>query len=95
MNPNYRITYKRPGPLAQAISLVVGILVLGLAFVFGVFILAVLAGLITIAAIAISLRVWRLRKKYEQAVRQGREPGDVIEGEFTVVEKKPSDRGDP
>lgn len=90
MNQDYRITYKKPGPLAQILSFVVGVAVLSLAFVFGVFILAVLAGLIAIAAIVISLRVWWLRRKYEQAIREGREPGDVMQGEFIVIEKRPA-----
>lgn len=91
MNQDYRISYRKPGPLAQAVSFVLAVIALALAAIFGVFILATLAGLIAIAAIGISLRVWWLRRQFEKAVREGKEPGDAMQGEFIVIEKRPAD----
>jgi len=80
-------------PLVQVASLLLfGLVVIG-AVVMGAVILALVLGLALIGAIAFSLRVWWLRRKFARAAaEQGyRDPGTsgrLIEAEYTVVEQR-------
>jgi hypothetical protein len=83
-------------PLLQLLSLVVfGVLLIG-AVIMGAVVLAVLLGIGVVAAIALWIRLWWLRRKLGQ--QQGppgpdglpsgpAEDGRLIEGEYVVVDK--------
>lgn len=80
-------------PLANALVVVVGVLVIAVSFVLGlVAFVALLAAAIVLAAI-IGIRVWWLNRKLATgAKRRVKQAGDsasgaeIIEGEFRVVE---------
>ena len=82
-----------PGnPLANALVVVVGAIVIAVAFVLGVFALVALASAVMVLAAIIGVRVWWLQRKVGAArknhVNQKGGPaadGEVIEGEFRVV----------
>ncbi|MCH8959645.1 MAG: hypothetical protein IIA05_05430 [Proteobacteria bacterium] len=91
MTPRYRISYRKPGPVAQLVSFITGILALGLAAFLGIFILVVLVGLIVIGSAVFAMRLWWIKRKIEQAVRDGRSPGDVVHAEYMVIEERKTD----
>lgn len=91
MTEQYRISYRKPGPVAQAVSFIVGIVALGVAAFLGIFILAALVGLIVVASAVFAVRLWWIKRKIDQAVRDGKSPGDVLHAEYVVIEKQESD----
>ncbi len=79
-------------PLANALVVIVGAIVIAVAFVLGVFALVALASAVMVLAAIIGVRVWWLQRKVGAArkshVNQKGGPaadGEVIEGEFRVV----------
>lgn len=91
MTEQYRISYRKPGPVAQAVSFIIGIVALGVAAFLGIFILAALVGLIVVASAVFAVRLWWIKRKIDQAVRDGKSPDDVLHAEYVVIEKQESD----
>ncbi len=91
MIQRYRISYRKPGPVAQIVSFITGVVVLGVAAFLGIFILAALVGLIVIGSAVFAMRLWWIRRKIEQAVKDGRSPGDVVHAEYIVIEERKTD----
>jgi UPF0716 family protein affecting phage T7 exclusion len=94
MNYQYKISYRRPGPVAKVVSLIVSVVALGFAAFLGIFVLAALAGMIVIGSTLFAIRIWWIKRQVERAVREGRSPGDVIPGEYIVIEEQKIDRPD-
>jgi uncharacterized membrane protein YphA (DoxX/SURF4 family) len=83
-------------PVANALVVVVGTLVIGASIVLGFFAFLVLAGIVIVLGAIVSLRVWwfnrRLRREMENQPPQSDSVRlQVIEGEYHVVkgEEKP------
>lgn len=76
-------------PVAEFLSIVGALIALGVAFLLGIFFVAIVAGLILLGAAVVTVRVWWLRRQFRQAVA-GHAPADaktaVIEGEYTIVD---------
>ena len=77
-NPSRRSRH----PLARALSLVVGIALLGVLLVFG---LVVASVLLFGGAVVLALRQWKRGAKPVAAARP--QQADVIEGEFVVLQQ--------
>lgn len=92
MTHRYRISYRKPGPVAQVVSFIIGIVALGIAAFLGIFILAALVGLIVIGSAVLAMRLWWIKRKIEQAVRDGRSPDDVLHAEYIVIDERKTDR---
>ena len=78
-------------PLANALVVLVGALVIAASIVLGFFAFVVLGGLFVILGAVIGLRVWWFNRKLRQQATGAdgaatRAPGGVIEGEYEVVE---------
>jgi membrane protein implicated in regulation of membrane protease activity len=83
-------------PIANALVVIVGALIIAASLVLGFFAFVVLGAIVLVLGAIISLRVWWLSRKLQ---RQGPKPpaggqqssGGVIEGEYHVVkgDKKP------
>ena len=85
---NYRIP--AGNPIANALVVVVGALVIGASIVLGFFAFLVLAGIVLVLGAIISLRVWWFNRKLRREMdKQPPQPGSahvrVIEGEYHVV----------
>ena len=91
MEPQYQISYRKPGPFGQILSFIVGVALLIAAFIIGIYVLAILLGLIVIGGIVLAIRVWWARRQVEKAVRDGKSPSDVVQGDFIVVERRRND----
>ena len=83
-------------PIANALVVVVGALVIGASIVLGFFAFLVLAGIVLVLGAIVSLRVWWFNRKLRREMdEQPSQPGSarlhVIEGEYHVVkgEEKP------
>ena len=83
-------------PIANALVVVVGALVIGASVVLGFFAFLVLAGIVLVLGAIVSLRVWWFNRKLRREMgKQPSQPGSarlhVIEGEYHVVkgEEKP------
>jgi len=80
-------------PIANALVVIAGALVVGASIVLGFFAFIALSGIVLVSAAIIGIRVWWLKRKMERAMgEQGARrtpgaPGGVIEGEYKVVEK--------
>jgi predicted lipid-binding transport protein (Tim44 family) len=80
-------------PIANALVVIAGTLIIGASIVLGFFALIALCGIVLIAAAVIGIRVWWLKRKmqpgspFRDVDRSRRPPTDVIEGEFKVVSK--------
>ena len=79
-------------PLANALVVVVGAIVIAVSFVLGVFAIVALASAVIVLAAIVGVRVWWLQRKagarLKNHVNQNGGPtagGEVIEGEFRVV----------
>ena len=89
-------------PIANALVILVGALVIGASIVVGFFAFVILASLFVIFAAIVGIRLWWFSRKLDKATgddtaTRTRTPGQdgVIEGEFRVVEKDRTDkRGD-
>lgn len=83
-------------PLANALVIIVGALVIGASIVLGFLAFVVLASVILIMAAIIGIRVWWLNRKFRKAAAEGRggapKPGGVIEGEYHVVVEQREER---
>lgn len=92
----FRIQGGQPKNLfTQAVSVIAGLLVVGVAFFLGLFFLAIFLALFVIAGIAIAARVWWLRRKVGgQAGHRAsrRHDGSVLEGEYVVVDQSTKER---
>jgi hypothetical protein len=71
-------------PLARALSLVVGIALVGVLLVFG---LVVASVLLFGGAVVLGLRQWNRRNKPAPAAARA-QSSDVIEGEFVVLQQR-------
>ena len=93
-----RYTYVRrqlPGgnPIANALVIAAGAVVITLALILGFFAFVALGSLVLVSAAVISLRIWWLRRKLARQRPAGDDDGNkpvagVIEGEFRVVREK-------
>ena len=77
-------------PIANALVVVVGALVIGASVVLGFFAFLVLAGIVLVLGAIISLRVWWFNRKLrremgKQPPQSGSASLHVIEGEYHVV----------
>jgi uncharacterized membrane protein YphA (DoxX/SURF4 family) len=77
-------------PIANALVVVVGALVIGASIVLGFFAFLVLAGIVLVLGAIISLRVWWFNRKLRREMdKQPSQSGSarlhVIEGEYHVV----------
>ena len=77
-------------PIANALVVVVGALVIGASIVLGFFAFLVLAGIVLVLGAIVSLRVWWFNRKLRREMdKQPSQPGSarlhVIEGEYHVV----------
>ncbi len=88
MTHRYRISYRKPGPFAQVASFITGVVALGIAAFLGIFILAALVGLIVIGSAVFAIRLWWIKRKIDQAVKDGQSPGDVVHAEYIVIEER-------
>ena len=106
MEINARISHSKkakfsalPGnPLANGLTMIVGALALGAAVVLGFLAFFILAGLLLIAGSVIGLRIWWFSRKlkgtltgHEDEMSARADPDNVIEGEFTIMEKDSRD----
>ena len=92
-----RYTYVKgpfPGnnPIANALVIVAGVVVIGLALVLGFFAFLALSALVLVSAAVVGIRVWWLKRKLGgksgSARPQPNETTQVIEGEYRVVRKE-------
>jgi len=92
-----------PGIIARILLSVAAFIMLATAaFLGAIFFLAAL-GFFVIATLVLGLRFWWARRQFEQAARRGeapspnqpgpRGPGDVIEGEYRVMDEGREDSG--
>lgn len=77
-------------PIANALVVIVGALVIGASVVLGFFAFLVLAGIVLVLGAIVSLRVWWFNRKLRREMgKQPLQPGSarlhVIEGEYHVV----------
>lgn len=77
-------------PIANALVVVVGALVIGASIVLGFFAFLVLAGVVLVLGAIISLRVWWFNRKLRREMKKqppqsGNAKLHVIEGEYHVV----------
>jgi uncharacterized iron-regulated membrane protein len=76
-----------PNPLVEVLSLLAAAVVTVVAFVFGAVLLAVVVGLMALAALAFSLRLWWLRRKLGAQANRPSGQHRIIEAEYTVVKR--------
>ena len=81
-------------PVTDALSFMAAAIVAVIAFLFGAVLLAVVVGLIALAALAFSARLWWLRRKLRQRDGSDGDRPQIIEAEYTVVERS-EQRSDP
>ncbi|MDJ0653462.1 MAG: hypothetical protein QNJ40_04855 [Xanthomonadales bacterium] len=78
----------KPGPLMTVMAVIAGIGMLVLAFFLGLVVLAVVAGLAVLASAILAVRRWWRRRKHPG----GSQEPTTIEGEYTVVSVRKTDR---
>ena len=66
----------------QVLGFIVGLVVLGVSFVLGAFVLAALLSFILILAVVIGIRLWWVKRKIGGAAVNG----EYIDAEYRVVE---------
>ena len=83
-------------PIANALVIIAGALVIGISIVLGFFAFVALSAIVLVSAAVIGIRVWWLKRKLgnrgtggpaSTADGKARGPVDVIEGEYRVVRK--------
>ena len=75
-------------PLANALVVILGAIVIGVSVVLGFFAFLALSAVILVAASAIGVRAWWIgRQMPKNAEPDGSKQGEYIEGEFHVVKK--------
>ena len=77
----------RRNPFTELLSFAAAAIVTVVAFLFGAVLLAVIVGLIALGALAFSLRLWWLRRKLQRARQSDPNHPQIIEAEYTVVER--------
>ena len=80
-------------PIANALVIVVGGLVIGVSLVLGFFAFVILASILVVFSAFVGLRLWwfnrKMRRRHRDAPQNGNGPGGgVIEGEFRVIESQ-------
>lgn len=106
MNTNFDPSSRQPkGPFAQALTLIIGVIVLGLSLMFSLVVFAVIA----VLGLVVGVYFWwktrairtQLRQQMQEPMRgQGGprtevpEPGDVIEGEAVRVDETGREAGE-
>lgn len=88
MNPHTRNRQLPAGnPLANALVVIVGVLIIGLSFVVGVVAVVALVAIMLVLAAVIGIRLWWFNRKLAKHSPQQTPGGqaDVIEGEYRVV----------
>lgn len=94
-----RYTFVRrelPGsnPIANALVIIVGALVIGVSIVLGFFAFLALAALVLLSAVVIGIRVWWLQRKLARRAKspsdrdRGQAAAGVIEGEYRVIREE-------
>ncbi len=88
-------------PIANALVIIVGSLVIGASIVLGFVAFVVLSVILMIVAAVVGIRLWWFRRKFAKAgADKGGKPGDppgpsgVIEGEYRVVVEEREERQD-
>jgi hypothetical protein len=88
-------------PLASALVVVVGIIVISLMLALGFVVFIGIAGFMLVMAVVISVRAWWLKKRFgaskdaEQVKTSSRrETHRIIEGEYQEIRSRRSDRED-
>lgn len=90
-------------PIANALVIVVGALAIAASVVLGFFAFLVVLSLLTICAVILGIRIWWFRRSLEPSARpadaapeerspNNRKNGNMIEGEFRVIEGGKSNR---
>ena len=75
-------------PLVNVLVVILGVIIIGVTVVLGLFAFLALSAIILVAASVIGVRVWWAgRQMPKQAVPEDKTRGDTIEGEFHVVKK--------
>ncbi len=75
-------------PLANALVVILGVIVIGVSIVLGFFAFLALGAIILIAASVIGVRAWWAGRQIpKRAEPDGTSRGEYIEGEFHVVNK--------
>ncbi len=101
MTYTYRRGFPAGNPIANALVIIVGALVIAASIVVGFFAFVILASLLIVFSAIVAIRLWWFRRKMRKAWAESGEHGDgkprvrrVIEGEYHVVveERDPSDR---
>ncbi|NNC77806.1 MAG: hypothetical protein HKN77_07570 [Woeseiaceae bacterium] len=87
-------------PIANALVIIVGALVIGASIVLGFFAFVLLASVLIVFSAFVGLRLWWFNRKMtrhnKEATKRPRpRPDGVIEGEFKVVAKDRIDRDQP
>ena len=83
-------------PLLQALSLIVAATLLGVAFVMGAVVIALLLAVGAAIALTVAVRIWWLHRRLSRtAAGDASDPSapQVIEGEYTVVGEADAKRG--
>lgn len=78
-------------PIANALVIIVGGLVIGISLVLGFFAFVILATILIVFSAFVGLRLWwfnrKLRRRHGNAPRDGAGNGGVIEGEYRVIDR--------
>jgi hypothetical protein len=78
-------------PVSRLLAAIVAVLAMAGFFFFGIFVLVLAVGLGLVAWLAIYLRMWWIRRRFsgvESGAAETARPGEVIDGEYTVVSKR-------
>ena len=75
-------------PIANALVVIVGVLIIAASLVLGFFAFIALSAVVLVTAAIVGIRLWWLRRKAGQG-RDGPDPAEshVIEGEYRVVHR--------
>ena len=98
MNARLSTLSSSQNPLIQGLSLLIGALLLVGAVVIGAFLLAIAIGVGLVFALVIMSRVWWFKRKLKRSGLADEvtstppaSAGQVIEAEYTVVDKEPNE----
>ncbi len=94
------MTYNRGfpagNPIANALVIIAGTLMIAASLVIGFFAFVVLGSAFLILAAVVGIRMWWINRKIAKATRKGQRPGvdpgaTMIEGEYTVIVQEERD----
>ncbi|MGE5624311.1 MAG: hypothetical protein ACM3ZT_02060 [Bacillota bacterium] len=92
------LVYRFPpsqGPVSRFLSVLVLVLIFGLAFVVGTFVLLTVLGLVTVLLVVFYLRFWWRRRQWAKRAASGSRKGGVtLEGEYSVSKVEEPRRDD-